>query len=177
MLSFCWACPLTQKRYKLTLLEASSVLVWINSRQVVHILMAFLNAQAQKLNKDIFETIYYHALKTSAELAVKEGPYETYTGSPVSKVKSRKHALKFLWWSGKTFPQALLCDRDYFNLICGKLNLPTDGTGLLCERLLLIMVFGTHFLWLLCQLHLQARFLGIMNALSLILLTCTADEC
>lgn len=41
--------------------------------------------QAQQLNKDIFETIYYHALKTSCELAAKEGPYETYSGSPVSK--------------------------------------------------------------------------------------------
>ena len=30
--------------------------------------------------------MYYHALKTSAELAVKEGSYETYDGSPVSKV-------------------------------------------------------------------------------------------
>ncbi|KAL5188513.1 Ribonucleoside-diphosphate reductase large subunit [Glycine soja] len=41
--------------------------------------------QAQLLNKDIFETIYYHALKTSSELAAKEGPYETYSGSPISK--------------------------------------------------------------------------------------------
>lgn len=38
------------------------------------------------LNKDIFETIYYHALKASAEIAAKEGPYETYKGSPSSKV-------------------------------------------------------------------------------------------
>lgn len=44
--------------------------------------------QAQQLNKDIFETIYYHALKTSSELAAKEGPYETYSGSPISKVHS-----------------------------------------------------------------------------------------
>lgn len=43
--------------------------------------------QAQQLNKDIFETIYYHSLKASAELAAKEGPYETYAGSPVSKVR------------------------------------------------------------------------------------------
>ncbi|KAI3427512.1 Ribonucleoside-diphosphate reductase [Psidium guajava] len=47
--------------------------------------MAFDSPEAQQLNKDIFETIYYHALKTSAELAAKEGPYETYGGSPVSK--------------------------------------------------------------------------------------------
>ncbi|EMS50933.1 Ribonucleoside-diphosphate reductase large subunit [Triticum urartu] len=47
--------------------------------------MAFDSPEAQQLNKDIFETIYYHALKASAELAAKEGPYETYEGSPVSK--------------------------------------------------------------------------------------------
>ncbi|PWA45438.1 ribonucleotide reductase 1 [Artemisia annua] len=47
--------------------------------------MAFDSPEAQQLNKDIFETIYYHALKTSSEIAEKEGTYETYIGSPVSK--------------------------------------------------------------------------------------------
>ena len=47
--------------------------------------MPFESEEAQKLNKDIFETIYYHSLKASVELAIKEGPYETYFGSPVSK--------------------------------------------------------------------------------------------
>lgn len=47
--------------------------------------MAFESPEAQKLNKDIFETIYYHALKASCELAKIEGPYETYNGSPVSQ--------------------------------------------------------------------------------------------
>ncbi|CAD6249066.1 unnamed protein product [Miscanthus lutarioriparius] len=47
--------------------------------------MPFDSPEAQQLNKDIFETIYYHSLKASAELAAKEGPYETYAGSPVSK--------------------------------------------------------------------------------------------
>jgi ribonucleoside-diphosphate reductase subunit M1 len=41
--------------------------------------------QAQKLNKEIFETIYYHALRTSADLAAEEGIYETYAGCPISK--------------------------------------------------------------------------------------------
>lgn len=41
--------------------------------------------QAQQLNRDIFETIYYHALKTSAQLAEEEGTYETYPGCPISK--------------------------------------------------------------------------------------------
>ncbi|KAK4485994.1 hypothetical protein RD792_008649 [Penstemon davidsonii] len=47
--------------------------------------MPFESPEAQQLNKDIFETIYYHALKASCELAQKQGPYETYVGSPVSK--------------------------------------------------------------------------------------------
>ncbi|CAK9179261.1 unnamed protein product [Ilex paraguariensis] len=47
--------------------------------------MPFDSPEAQKLNKDIFETVYYHALKASSELAAKEGPYDTYIGSPVSK--------------------------------------------------------------------------------------------
>ncbi|KAK2972578.1 hypothetical protein RJ640_020131 [Escallonia rubra] len=47
--------------------------------------MAFDSPEAQKLNKDIFETIYYHALKASSELAAEDGTYQTYRGSPVSK--------------------------------------------------------------------------------------------
>ena len=42
--------------------------------------------EAQKLNSEIFETIYYHTLKSSSELSSKDGPYETYDGSPASKV-------------------------------------------------------------------------------------------
>merc|ERR1711934_1015126 len=34
---------------------------------------------------DIFETIYFAACEASCELAEKEGPYETYSGSPSSK--------------------------------------------------------------------------------------------
>jgi ribonucleoside-diphosphate reductase subunit M1 len=45
----------------------------------------FESEEAQQLNIDIFETIYYAALKASCELAKELGPYETYEGSPVSK--------------------------------------------------------------------------------------------
>ncbi|KAL7609101.1 hypothetical protein Lser_V15G12601 [Lactuca serriola] len=47
--------------------------------------MPYDSPEAQQLNKDIFETIYYHALKASSGLAKEEGVYETYNGSPVSK--------------------------------------------------------------------------------------------
>ena len=45
----------------------------------------FESPEAKKLNIQIFETIYYAALKASCEIAAKLGPYETYKGSPVSK--------------------------------------------------------------------------------------------
>jgi ribonucleoside-diphosphate reductase alpha subunit len=40
---------------------------------------------ARKLNKDIFETIYFGAVEASMELAEELGPYESYKGSPASK--------------------------------------------------------------------------------------------
>ncbi|XP_035223518.1 ribonucleoside-diphosphate reductase large subunit-like [Stegodyphus dumicola] len=45
----------------------------------------FDSEEAQKLNIEIFETIYFAALEASCELAEKYGTYETYEGSPVSK--------------------------------------------------------------------------------------------
>ncbi|XP_019719870.1 ribonucleoside-diphosphate reductase large subunit isoform X2 [Hippocampus comes] len=45
----------------------------------------FESREAQLLNTQIFETIYYAALEASCELAAELGPYETYAGSPVSK--------------------------------------------------------------------------------------------
>lgn len=45
----------------------------------------FDSEEAQYLNKQIFETIYYGAMEASCELAKEQGPYETYEGCPVSK--------------------------------------------------------------------------------------------
>ncbi|XP_061596890.1 ribonucleoside-diphosphate reductase large subunit-like [Cololabis saira] len=45
----------------------------------------FESPEAQLLNVQIFETIYYAALEASSELAAEYGPYETYAGSPISK--------------------------------------------------------------------------------------------
>lgn len=47
--------------------------------------LEFDSAEARELNKKIFETIYYNALKSSSELAEKKGRYEKYNGSPVSQ--------------------------------------------------------------------------------------------
>lgn len=47
--------------------------------------LPFESPEAKELNIQIFETIYHAALEASCELAKKNGPYETYEGSPVSK--------------------------------------------------------------------------------------------
>jgi ribonucleoside-diphosphate reductase alpha subunit len=47
--------------------------------------MPFDSPEAKQLNKDIFETIYHAALEESAELAKKDGAYQTFKGSPASK--------------------------------------------------------------------------------------------
>ena len=45
----------------------------------------FDSEEAKTLNKEIFETIYYAACTASKDLAIAEGPYETYEGSPISQ--------------------------------------------------------------------------------------------
>jgi len=47
--------------------------------------LAYESQEAQDLNRDIFETIYFAACEASMELAKESGPYETYKGSPSSK--------------------------------------------------------------------------------------------
>ena len=54
----------------------------------------FESAEGRKLNKDIFETIYYGAVEASCELAEKFGSYETYAGCPASQGK-----LQFDLWN------------------------------------------------------------------------------
>ena len=45
----------------------------------------FESPEARRLNKDIFETIYFAALHASKDLAKRDGHYESYPGSPASK--------------------------------------------------------------------------------------------
>jgi ribonucleoside-diphosphate reductase alpha chain len=49
--------------------------------------MPFDSDEAKALNKEIFETMYYAAVTSSKDLAIQEGPYETYQGSPISEGK------------------------------------------------------------------------------------------
>ena len=47
--------------------------------------LPFESELAKILNKNIFETIYFAAMTASKDLAKKDGAYESYQGSPVSK--------------------------------------------------------------------------------------------
>jgi len=53
----------------------------------VFILMrhAFDSDEARKLNKEVFETLYYASCTASKDLAKADGAYETFEGSPASK--------------------------------------------------------------------------------------------
>ncbi len=47
--------------------------------------MPFTCDEAKVLNQEIFETIYFAAMTASMEEAIKDGPYKSYKGSPISK--------------------------------------------------------------------------------------------
>ena len=54
----------------------------------------FLSDEAKQMNRNIFETMYHAALESSCELAMREGAYETFEGSPASNGQ-----LQFDLWS------------------------------------------------------------------------------
>ena len=47
--------------------------------------LPFESEGARRLNREIFETIYYAALSASVELAGRDGPYSSFAGSPASR--------------------------------------------------------------------------------------------
>jgi ribonucleoside-diphosphate reductase alpha chain len=49
--------------------------------------MPFESEEAKQLNKEIFETIYFAAMTASKDLAIKDGAYTTFQGSPLSQGK------------------------------------------------------------------------------------------
>lgn len=53
----------------------------------IRLRMPWESMYAKQLNKEIFEAIYYGAMKASIELAKSMGPYETFAGSPLSQGK------------------------------------------------------------------------------------------
>lgn len=53
----------------------------------IRLRLPFESEEAKQLNIEIFETLYFAAMTASKDLAIKEGAYETFKGSPLSKGK------------------------------------------------------------------------------------------
>lgn len=89
--------------------------------------------EAIELNIKIHETIYYSALEASCELAVKYGPYKTYSNSPASKgvCELNYKYLLFLYYQQIVNNFVSL---SYCNLICGMSNLLIYGIGIALKR-------------------------------------------
>nr|3S8A_A Chain A, Ribonucleoside-diphosphate reductase large chain 1 [Saccharomyces cerevisiae S288C]3S8C_A Chain A, Ribonucleoside-diphosphate reductase large chain 1 [Saccharomyces cerevisiae S288C] len=60
--------------------------------------LPFDSEEARLLNIQIFETIYHASMEASCELAQKDGPYETFQGSPASQ-----GILQFDMWDQKPY--------------------------------------------------------------------------
>ena len=58
--------------------------------------LPFASDEAKKINRDIFETLYFASLEKSYELSKRDGKYETFVGSPASE-----GILQFDMWNVK----------------------------------------------------------------------------
>jgi ribonucleoside-diphosphate reductase alpha chain len=79
--------------------------------------LPFESLEAQQLNKDIFEHIYFWAVSESHSLAREQGHYETYEGSPLSKGQ-----FQFDLWGVKV--ESKKCDWEGL-----RKNILKDGIG------------------------------------------------
>ena len=79
--------------------------------------LSFDSDDARILNKKIFETIYYHSLKKSIELAKKDGPYQSFTnyGKDHKDSPFSQGIVQWMMWGLKE--QDLLMEFDWKSLI------------------------------------------------------------
>ncbi|WP_412465889.1 ribonucleoside-diphosphate reductase subunit alpha [Pedobacter sp. KLB.chiD] len=93
--------------------------------------LPFESDEAKRLNKDIFETIYFASMSASHDLAVKYGPYQTFKGSPLSEGKFQFD----LWnvtpdsgrWDWDTLREKVVKDGVYNSLLVAPM--PTASTS------------------------------------------------
>ena len=80
--------------------------------------------EAFKLNREIFETIYFASIEASAEEAEQAGAYSTFKGSPASEGR-----LQFDLWFENRIKNGLVLN-DYEKKLSG--DSPTNGQELYC---------------------------------------------
>lgn len=66
--------------------------------------LPFDSEEARILNRQIFEVIYFHALRASCDIARYDGHYETYPGSPMSKGLFQFNLWGKTWQEASAFP-------------------------------------------------------------------------
>jgi len=73
---------------------------------LIEMMLPFESAEAKKLSTEVTETILNGAVEASIDLAARDGPYETYEGSPASRgllqfdlvtLHAHSHA-RHHWW-------------------------------------------------------------------------------
>lgn len=69
--------------------------------------LSWRDEQARMLNRQIFECIYYGAMRASMDLAKRDGPYDGFKGSPISQGK-----FQFDLWNNQPSGVHGLCDWD-----------------------------------------------------------------
>jgi ribonucleoside-diphosphate reductase subunit M1 len=82
-------------------------------------LLPYDSPEARQLNRDIFECMYFHALQASHRVAVRDGPYSSFQGSPLSKGMFHFEMLE------KDRPSSLSGKWDWETL---RTNIVRDGT-------------------------------------------------
>jgi len=85
--------------------------------------VAFDSDTARTLNRKIFEAIYFGALSASCEIAEREGPYQTYQGSPMSQGKLSQD----LWKEFASEQKDDFKDSDCFDWAALRANIAKHG--------------------------------------------------
>jgi ribonucleoside-diphosphate reductase alpha chain len=89
----------------------------------------FESEEADKLNKEIWETMYFASLTGSMELAKKDGPYSTFKGSPLSEGKFQFD----LWAEYNNIEPSLSGDWDWETLRQDIITHGVRNSTLLCQ--------------------------------------------
>lgn len=82
----------------------------------------FDSEKAKEINKKIFETIYFASMTASKDLSIKEGPYETFEGSPLSK-----GIFQFDMWTDNTITNQKTDDGRSVTVIAEKKPIELSG--------------------------------------------------
>jgi len=102
--------------------------------------MPFDSPAAKELNIQIFETIYHAAAEASSDLAERDGPYETWVGSPAEQGQLQYD----LWgvtptklWDWNSLKEKIARTGLRNSLLCAPMPRTDDGGQVIGQRVVL----------------------------------------